>query len=76
MRLIFWNAPEYASPAYQSSARTAIRDRWLSNEPDAPWTTKAVVDLQLDEIEGAEAIDPDRLAGLREFYRQRTSELT
>ena len=55
-------------------AQTALRDRWSSNDPDTPWTTKTAVSLQLDEIEGAEAIDRDRLAELRKFYRQRISE--
>jgi exodeoxyribonuclease-1 len=74
MRLIFWHAPEFTSAGYQSAAQTALRDRWLSNDPDAPWTTKTAVGLQLAEIEGAEALDRDHLAGLREFYRQRISE--
>lgn len=76
MRLIFWNPPKHASQVYQSSARTAVWDCWSSNEPDAPWTTKAAVDLQLDEIEAAEAMGRDRLTELRKFYRQRFSEIS
>jgi exodeoxyribonuclease-1 len=75
MRLIFWHAPQFASRAYQSSAQTAIRDRWLANEPNRPWTTQAAVDLQLDEIEGADTLDRDRLAELQDFYKRRISEV-
>ena len=76
MRLIFWYAPQFASRAYRSSAQAAIRDRWLANEPNRPWTTQAAVDLQLDEIEGAEALDRDRFVELQDFYRQRISEVS
>ncbi len=38
-RLIFLNAQKFSSEEYRSAARTAIRDRWLTNEPTAPWTT-------------------------------------
>jgi exodeoxyribonuclease-1 len=51
MRLIFSNAQQYTSKNYQSAARTAIRDRWLTNEQSTPWTTMATVEQQLHEIE-------------------------
>jgi exodeoxyribonuclease-1 len=75
MRLIFWHAPQFASRAYQSSAQTSIRDRWLANEPNRPWTTQAAVHLQLDEIEGADTLDRDRFAELQDFYKRRISEV-
>jgi exodeoxyribonuclease I len=56
-RLIFWYAPEFASASYQVSAQSAIRERWLSNEASAAWTTKADVELQLDEIEADEVVE-------------------
>lgn len=74
MRLIFWNAPEFVSENYRSAAQTATRERWLSNDPDTPWTTKAAAEQQLDEIESSEAMSQDRIEDLRRFYRTRVSE--
>ena len=71
MRLIFSNAPEFASTNYRSAARAAIRDRWLTNEPSTPWTTKAAVEEQLHEIVSGEALDQDRINALQEFYDAR-----
>ncbi len=76
MRLIFTNAPEFTSQNYQSAARSTMRDRWLTNEQTTPWTTKAAVEQQLDEIEGGEALDQNRLKELRDFYRARISQIS
>ncbi len=76
MRLIFTNAPEFTSQNYQSAARSTMRDRWLTNEQTTPWTTKAAVEQQLDEIEGGEALDQNRLNELRDFYRARISQIS
>jgi len=73
MRLIFSEAPEFASMNYRSAARTAIRDRWLTNEPSTPWTTKAAVEEQLHEIASGEVLDHDEIRALRDFYRARIS---
>jgi exodeoxyribonuclease-1 len=75
MRLIFLNAPEFASENYRSAARTAIRDRWLTNEPTVPWTTKATVEQQLHEIVSGEALDQDRINTLQDFYQARHSQI-
>ena len=75
MRLIFLNAPEFASENYRSAARAAIRDRWLTNEPTVPWTTKATVEQQLHEIVSGEALDQDRINTLQDFYQARISQI-
>ncbi len=75
MRLIFLSAPEFASENYRSAARAAIRDRWLTNEPTVPWTTKATVEQQLHEIVSGEALDQDRINTLQDFYQARLSQI-
>jgi exodeoxyribonuclease-1 len=75
MRLIFSNAQQYTSKNYQSAARTAIRDRWLTDEPSTPWTTMATVEQQLHEIASGEAVDQDRINELRDFYHARISQI-
>ncbi|MDG1431156.1 MAG: exodeoxyribonuclease I, partial [Paracoccaceae bacterium] len=75
MRLVFSNAPEFASMNYKSAASAAIRDRWLTNEPSTPWTTKATVEKQLQNIISAEALDHDRVKALQQFYHERVSEI-
>ncbi|MDC3348452.1 hypothetical protein OAV60_03940 [Paracoccaceae bacterium] len=75
MRLIFSNAPEFASMNYRSAASAAIRDRWLTNEPSTPWMTKATVAKQLQEIVSGEVLDKDRICALQDFYHARISEI-
>ena len=75
MRLIFSEAPEFAPKNYRSAARAAIRDRWLTNEPSTPWTTKAAVEEQLHEIVSGEALDQDRINALQEFYDARVANI-
>ncbi len=75
MRLIFSNAPEFASMNYRSAASAAIRDRWLTNEPSTPWTTKATVEEQLGEIISGEVLDQNRICALQDFYHARISEV-
>lgn len=70
-RLIYWNAPEFASEHYASAAEKAVRDRWLSNEPDVPWMTMAKAEKQLDEIADAGAIGRDDLEAISEIYRNK-----
>lgn len=75
MRLIFSNAPEFASKKYRSAASAAIRDRWLTSEPSTPWTTKATVEEQLHEIVSGEVLEHERICALQDFYRARISEI-
>jgi exodeoxyribonuclease-1 len=75
MRLVFLNAPEFTSHGYQLAARVAIRDRWLTNDPSKPWTTKAAVEHQLHEIISGEALDQSRVKELQTFYRARVSQI-
>ena len=67
-RLIYWNAPAYVSDHYVEAAHAAIRDRWSSKDPDAPWMTIVGVEKQLDEIDEADALSEDKLNALRCFY--------
>lgn len=75
MRLIFSNAPEFVSVNYRSTASAAIRDRWLTNEPSTPWTTKAKVEEQLREIVNGKVLGQDRVCALQGFYHARISEI-
>jgi len=72
-RLIYWNAPELVSVHYASTAEAAVRDRWLSNDPKAPWMTVAEVEKQLYEIANAGALSQDMLGNLSQFYRKKLS---
>ncbi|MEL7803206.1 exonuclease domain-containing protein [Sulfitobacter pontiacus] len=72
-RLIYWNAPELVSESYAAGAQAAIWDRWMSNEPDAPWMTKAKVEKQLDEVAIAGAISPDQFKAISAFYQNKLS---
>ncbi|WP_171186117.1 exonuclease domain-containing protein [Ruegeria sp. HKCCC2117] len=76
MRLIFSNAPEFASMNYRAAASAAIRDRWLTNEPSTPWMTKATVAEQLQEIVSGQVLDQDRICALQDFYHARISEIS
>mgnify|MGYP002628355117 CR=1 FL=1 len=75
MRVIFSNAPEFTSHDYQLAARAAIRDRWLTNDPSKPWTTKAAAERQLHEIISGEALDQSQVKELQAFYRARFSQI-
>ena len=75
MRLIFYNAPEFVPLNYRSAAIAAIRDRWLTNEPSTPWTNKATVDEQLNEIFNGEVLDQGHINALQAFYHARISEI-
>ena len=74
-RLIYLNAPAYVSDHYVEAAHAAITDRWLSNDPEAPWMTKAEVEKQLGQIAAADALDQVQLSALREFYRKKINTL-
>jgi exodeoxyribonuclease-1 len=75
MRVIFLNVPEFTSHDYQLAARAAIRDRWLTNDPSKPWTTKAAAERQLHEIISGEALDQSQVKELQAFYRARVSQI-
>ena len=70
-RLIYWNAPKLVSEHYAGAAKGAIRDRWLSNDPETPWMTISGVEKQLGEISEADALSEDELNALRRFYHIR-----
>lgn len=73
-RLIYWNAPELASAGYAEAARAAVRDRWLSEDPDAPWMTMAKVEKQLGEIASKGGLNEGNLGDLRVFYQTMLSK--
>ena len=75
-RLIYWNAPALVSEHYATAAQEAIRERWLGNDPDALWMTKAGVEKQLAEIDAAGALNQGQINALREFYQKRLSMLS
>ena len=74
-RLVFWNAPALVSEHYAAAAQVAIRDRWLSNDPDAPWMTFPEVEKQLDDIAQSNAVGADALSKLRRFYDEKLNGL-
>ena len=45
---------------------TGIRDRWHADE--APWTTFAQADAQIEEIRQAGAMNDQQLEALQDFY--------
>ncbi|MEP2028231.1 MAG: exonuclease domain-containing protein [Paracoccaceae bacterium] len=72
-RLIYWNVPELVPASYAAAAEATVRERWLTNDPDAPWMTKAKVEKQLGEIADAGAISQSELKAISKFYRNRLS---
>jgi len=70
-RLIYWNAPELVSESYAAGAHKTIWDRWMSNDPDAPWMTKVKVEKQLDEIANEGAFSQDQLKVISAFYQNK-----
>ncbi|MCK0101972.1 exonuclease domain-containing protein [Pseudohalocynthiibacter sp. F2068] len=74
-RLSYWNAPNFVSENFRSAAQAAVHERWVSNDPSAPWTTKAAVEKQLVEISSEGVLTAENLGYLREFYRKKLSQL-
>ena len=75
-RLIYWNAPELVSDHYVTAAHAAIRDRWMSKNPNVPWTTMLDVEQQLDEIAGMGVMKNEHLSQLRLFYQNKLGKQT
>ena len=67
-RLIFLHRPDLLEPTMVEAMTAEMRNRWMSVDPDAPWTTFASVEQQLAEIEAEAAMDEVGLAGLRGYY--------
>ncbi|WP_433989612.1 Exodeoxyribonuclease I (plasmid) [Pseudoseohaeicola sp. NH-UV-7] len=74
-RLIYWNAPALVSEHYAAAAQEAIRDRWLSNDPDVFWMTKAEVEKQLSEISASKIMTQVELDRLNQYYSDKISSL-
>jgi exodeoxyribonuclease-1 len=68
-RLIFLHQPHLLEPTIVTAMTTAIRQRWMSVDPDAPWMTFAEVEKQLAEIEKAGALDGNQVGALRDFFQ-------
>ena len=69
-RLVFLYRPDLLSDKHRKAMQSAIRDRWLSNDPDTPWTTLSSADAQLDDINKHQAVGSTELTALIEYYRQ------
>lgn len=70
-RVLLANAPHLFSSAFRAKAEQSIRSKWMSNDPDVPWTTKRDVEVQLDQLSENKIIEKLELDALREFYRER-----
>ena len=70
-RVLYSNAPQLLPETYVQSAGNQIRARWLSNDPDVPWTTRPVIDQQLAEIRESNLLTNETLSALRDFYDAR-----
>ena len=73
-RLVYWHTPEHVSEHYAQAAQAAIRDRWSSNDPDAPWMTFAEADKQLREIDQAGFLSEAGLGRLSQFYKKKAGD--
>ena len=74
-RLIYWNAPALVSEHYATAAQEAIRERWLGNDPDVSWMTKAEVEKQLSEISASKIMTQEGLDRLNQYYSDKISSL-
>lgn len=75
MRLIFFNAPEFASMNYRSAASATIQNRWLTNDKSAPWMTKAKVEKQLQEIVSKNVLDQHEVNAMQAFYHAKVHKI-
>lgn len=73
-RLIFWNAPALVSEHYAAAAEAAIRSRWFSPDPDAPWMTFAEAEKQLAEIAERGAVSKAALVQMKQFYANKKGQ--
>jgi len=67
-RLIFLNRPDLLERSMVEAMTSAMRERWMSADENAPWTTFAAVEQQLAEIEAEGAMDAAGLERLRAYY--------
>jgi len=67
-RIIHSNRPDLLEESDSTEWFRHIRDRWMSNDPDAPWTTFEQVDRQIGEIADQGAMKQDAIDRLVEFY--------
>ncbi|WP_071676033.1 exonuclease domain-containing protein [Nioella nitratireducens] len=67
-RLLYLHRSDQLDSTVVDAMTTAIRQRWMSVDPDAPWMTFAAVEKQLAEIEAEGAMDAAGLATLRGYY--------
>ncbi len=73
-RVIHSNAPHLLPVSYLESAENQIRARWFTNDPISRWTTRAMVEQQLDEIAERQMVSNETLLELRSFYAERMSD--
>ena len=69
-RLLYLHRSDLLDATVVNDMTNAVRDRWHSEDPDAPWMTFAEVEKQLAEIEKAGALGPENLGELRWFYQR------
>ena len=67
-RLLYLHRSDLLDATVVNAMTTAMRQRWMSVDPDAPWMTFAEVEKQLAEIEAEGAMDAEGLATLRGYY--------
>lgn len=67
-RVIYNTRADLLDEDIRSGWTAAIRERWKSNDPKAPWTTFDQVDQALGEIQAQGAMDQSSIDQLSEFY--------
>ena len=75
-RVLFLHKPELLPDTLREAMQSAIRDRWMMNDPNVPWTTHHDADEQLEEIEKQQAVDSIELARLIDYFRQFKKTIT
>jgi exodeoxyribonuclease-1 len=68
-RLLYLHRSDLLDATVLDAMTSAVRDRWNSDDPDAPWMTFAEVEKKLAEIEEAKALAPEDLGELQRFYQ-------
>jgi hypothetical protein len=74
-RVVFLNAPEMVPETYRAAAHAAIDDKWRANDPKAPWTTAAAVEMQLVEIAEQGVLGRDTIERWSKFYEERLATI-
>jgi exodeoxyribonuclease-1 len=74
-RLLFLNNPTSLDGKTRERLSESVRERWMSNNPDAPWMTFSQVQKQLNEIAEVSALPISEIEELQQYYNGLASRM-